>query len=55
MERFTLIERDIACTIGGGKTEDKSFARELGRMLGAIVRTIVIIIATKGSPQAVLS
>lgn len=44
MEHFTLIENDIACTIGGGKSEDESFARELGRMLGSIVRAIIQIV-----------
>lgn len=50
MEQFTLIERDLAYLIEGGKSEGDSTARELGRMLGAIVKTIVILITGGKSP-----
>ncbi len=47
MKDFLLIERNVACTIGGGKSEDENFARELGRMFGSIVRTIITIVSKK--------
>lgn len=52
MEQFTLIGRDTACMIEGGKSGDTSTAREIGRMIGSIVKVIVILITGSKQPVA---